>query len=312
MRDDIFGIVALRLRRLGVAVYGNRSFSQLTTLGCGGKIKLTVYPGSERQLISAVRLLDKYKIRYVFVGRGSNILAADADFDGAAVVTAKVSKVTVRGSKVYASAGTSTAYLAKILCQNGLSGGEFLACLPATVGGAAVCNAGCFGQDMRGILHSVKVMRKGKVFVLPVDKCGYRKRGSALKNGDYLVIGVNLRLDRGNREQIERRIEQIKKTKRDSQPLNGRSAGCALFHDTVAVSALIDRAGLKGYTLGGAQISTKHAGFVLNVDKATGWDIYLILRYIIDTLWQRFGIVAKTELCLVNFTKEQYDILAKG
>lgn len=291
----------------------NKAFSQLTTLGVGGKIKLVIYPPTIRKFAFAVKTLKSLNLQYVILGKGSNILAADGDFDGVAVSTQKLNRVKIRGCNVTAYAGTSTIYLAKLLQQSCLGGGEFMACLPASVGGATVCNAGCFSQDMRSVIKRVTVLYKGRICRLNAEDCGFDKRTSIFKNSDkYAVLSVSFRFCKTTPCDIADKISDIKAKKFASQPLNYRSAGCVLYHDKVAVSRLIDEAGLKGYAVGGAKISEKHAGFVVNVDKACSKDIYLIIRHIIQTLKFRYGVTAKVEVCLINFTKDEQNDLFAG
>ena len=283
-------------------------FSELTTLGCGGKIAITVFPDSERKLVKAVRLLDKLKVVYCILGRGSNVLASDDDYDGVVIVTVKMKKFRVVGRTVYALSGTSTVTLANELKNRGLSGGEFLACLPATVGGAVVTNAGCYGQQMNGVVRRVTVLRCDKKRRLSLKLCKFGKRKSVFSQSDgYVILSVKMKFARSNCDEVSRRIKEMREKKAASQPLNFRSAGSALYHDKVAVSRLLDQAGLKGYTVGDAQVSTKHAGFVVNLDKATSRDIYLVMRHMQSTLRQRFGLDAKMEIRLINFSQDTKD-----
>ncbi|MDE7454498.1 MAG: UDP-N-acetylmuramate dehydrogenase [Clostridia bacterium] len=301
------------MKKYLIPIYQNKQFCQLTTLGCGGTIKLVAYPTTVKQIVKAIKLLDKLKIKYVVLGKGSNVLASDEPYDGVVIVTSKLDTVKVRGNKVYAQAGVSTIRLGKILQQYGLVGGEFFACLPASVGGAVVCNAGCFGQDVQSVVTKVTVFYKGKVITIPSSKCGYGKRQSIFKNnGDYVVLSAEFKFAKGNKEDIANKIAQMQAIKAQNQPLNYRSAGCVFYHDKVAVSRLIDELGLKGYTVGGAKISSKHAGFVVNVDKATSKDIYLIILHAKNGLYSRYGVVANVEVCLINFTKDEENDLFAG
>ena len=282
-------------------------------MGVGGTIKLVIYPHTLRKAVYAIRLLNKLNVKYAVLGKGSNVLASDEPFDGVVVSTSKLNAFKIRGNVVNAQAGVSTVTLAKALKTKGLTGGEFLACLPATVGGAVVCNAGCFNQDVKSCVVSVTVLHNGKVRTIPADKCGFAKRQSIFKNDDgYVVLCAKFKFGSSNPNDVAATIGSMQQRKSSTQPLDMRSAGCVLYHDKVAVSRLIDEAGLKGYTVGGAQVSTKHAGFVVNVDKAKSKDIYLIIKHVRDTLFARYGIVVQVEVCLVNFTKDEQDDFFAG
>ena len=311
MDDKTFQLILSKMSKYAVETSVDKNFSELTTFGCGGKIKLTIYPDSIRKLTKTVRLLNKLKVEYCVLGKGSNVLASDSDYDGVAVVTTKLSQIKIKGNYAYALAGTSTITLAKELQKRGLSGGEFLACLPATVGGAVVGNAGCFGQDVQKILHGVAFLHNNRRKWLKKSKCKLSKRNSIFKQKGYTVLAAKFKLTPSTPDEVQSRIKRMRETKAASQPLNYRSAGCVFYHDSVAVSRLIDEAGLKGYRVGGAEVSDKHAGFVINVDKATSKDIYLVLQHVESTLWERYGIRAKREVQLINFTKDDDDIFSK-
>ena len=305
MDEKAYQLILSKMKKYSVETHLDKRFSELTTLGCGGTIKITIYPDSERKLVKSVRLFNKLKVAYCLLGRGSNVLASDDDYDGVVVVTVKMKGFRVKGRTVCALAGTSTVAIASELKNRGLGGGEFLACLPATVGGAVVTNAGCYGQGMDGVVRRVKVLKGEKIRCLSVKLCQFGKRKSVFSQNDgYVILSVKMRFARSNSMEVGRRINEMRAKKAASQPLNFRSAGSALYHDEVALSRLLDQAGMKGYTVGRAQVSTKHAGFVVNLDKATSKDIYLVIRCMQTTLRNRFGLDAKVEIRLINFSDE--------
>ena len=312
MDEKIYQQVLSKMKKYCVETHLDKRFDELTTLGCGGKIKITIYPDTVRKLVKVVRLLEKLDVAHYILGKGSNVLASDSDYDGVVVVTTKMSKLVAHGVKIHALAGASTLSVYKETEKRGLSGGEFLACLPATIGGAVMSNAGCYGQDVKGILQSVTVLHNGRVRKLHAKQCKLSKRNSLFKQDtSYTVLAVKLKFTQSTSDEVREKSQQMRKTKAQTQPLNFRSAGSMLYHDSVSISRLTDQAGLKGFAVGGAEVSTKHAGFILNVDKASSKDIYLVMRHVERTLWERYGITAKREICLVNFTKEDYDIFTK-
>lgn len=298
---DVFDKLVRALGDMAVTCREDASFAELTTLGTGGKIRLAVFPDDLRKTVRTLRLIDKLAVPRVVLGKGSNVLANDGFFDGVAVVMSATG-VKTHGRSATVLAGTSTVYLSKVLREKGLCGGEFFACLPATVGGSVVGNAGCFGQNVQSVLRSVTVYKNGKIVHMGAKKCDFSKRNSVFRrHPDWVVLAARFTFEVGDPQQVESNILRMRRSKALSQPLEFRSAGCVVYHESVALSKLIDQAGLKGYAVGGAQISTKHAGFVLNIDKATSLDIYLIIQHIKETLWDKYGICAKTELCLVGW-----------
>ena len=312
MDEQTFRIILSKMKKYSVQTCLNKRFGELTTLGAGGTIKVTVYPDTIRKLVKVIRLLCKLKVDHYILGKGSNVLASDNEYDGVVVVTTKITEIRAHGVKICASAGASTFNVYKTVEKLGLSDGEFLSCLPATIGGATVTNAGCFGQDMNGILRGVTVLHKGKTKRLTAKQCKLSKRNSLFKqDSDYVLLSVRLKFTRSTSNEVKDKSQQMRRLKAQTQPLNYRSAGCMLYHDSVSISRLADQAGLKGFVIGGAKVSDKHAGFILNVDKASAKDIYLVMQHVERTIWKRFGIVAKREVCLVNFTKEDYEFFSE-
>lgn len=313
MENPNFDKAVSIMKKKSIETCANLTFAELTTLGTGGKIKLVVYPDTVSKLIFVIRCLTKLNVDYVVLGKGSNTLASDESYCGVVVSTLKLKKIKLHGRNVYAQAGASTVTLAKLLQDNGLSGGEFFACLPASVGGAVITNAGCYNQDVKSVAVSITALYKGKICKISADKCRFSKRSSIFKNnGDYVVLSACFKFNKSTSDKVAALIADMRNKKSASQPLNYRSAGCVLYHEKVAVSRLIDEANLKGFQIGGAKISTKHAGFVVNVDKARSQDIYLIIQRVKEVLYRNYGIIAKTEVCLINFTKDEKDDLFAG
>ena len=311
MTEELINAVASKMKKKSVQTCRNIPFCELTTLGVGGTIKLVIYVKTKRQLLYALRTLRRMSAPYIVLGKGSNALASDREYDGVVIVN-KASETSFFGRTVTVSSGASTIALSKKLQLRGLSGGEFMACLPATVGGAIVTNAGCYGQDIASVLTKVRVFYNGRTRVIKASKCNFAKRGSLFKeNPQYTVLSATFRFVKSNPDAVGAAIAEMRQKKASSQPLNYRSAGCALYHERVAVSKLLDTLGLKGYTVGGAQVSEKHAGFIVNVDKATARDIYLIMQYEMAQLRENFGIEPKPEVRLINFSKEEYDFLTR-
>ncbi|MCM1289515.1 MAG: UDP-N-acetylmuramate dehydrogenase [Corallococcus sp.] len=298
---DVLSGVLRAVKKRKIPYKTDNSFQKLTTLCTGGKIFLTVYPQDVDQLVWIAKLLKRRKVTHTFIGNGSNVLAGDCDYDGVAVVTKGVNAIEVDGQYVTAFCGANTASVSAELVKNGLTGGEFLGCIPATVGGAVVCNAGCFNQCVSQIVASADVLYRGRRKTFAAAQCKFGKRTSAFKNNpDYLVLSVTMRFPRASAAQVRQTLSDMRKKKAETQPLGAKSAGCVLFDDKVSVSKLIDQAGLKGFVIGGAQVSEKHAGFVINLDKATSTDIYLLIEFVKNVLREKFGVNPQTELCLVN------------
>ncbi len=300
-----------KLQKLQVQYSTDYTFSQLTTFGTGGKIAVVAFPQTCRQLVKTLRFLRRNNVRFVVLGRGSNVLASDDFFDGVVVCTRRFCKVFAVGKKVICTGGTLTSRLFALCCKKHLSGTEFLSCIPATVGGAITMNAGCFCEETSKIVKRVVALSpSGKIVNFSQKRCLFDKRQSIFQQG-YIVLFAVLKLKRKSESEIRQKAKQLHYLKALSQPLDKKSAGCVFYSPTCAVSALIDKAGLKGFTVGGAQISKKHAGFVVNIDKATSKDIYLVLVNIYNALLSQFGVRAQTEIQLINFDGVQDDFFTK-
>ena len=299
----------VKMHKLGIASHTNYAFSQLTTLAVGGPIALTIFPTQTSQLVNAAKYLTKHNVPFCVLGKGSNILASDNPFDGVVIATKNLNGVCANGTFVTADCGTPTAKVAQLCVAKGLSGGEFLACLPASVGGVTICNAGCFGQCAQDIVHSVKVLLNGVIKTLSNKQCNFTHRNSIFKNSNYVILQVTFCFAQSTATQVAHKIQWMKCQKSKTQPLGSKTAGCVLYNANVPLSKLIDEAGLKGYQIGQAKVSKKHAGFVINIDKSSAKDIYLIIQYIQQVLLERYNVTSKVELNLLNFAEGTNDIL---
>jgi len=289
------------LVRRKIALSFDRTFAELTTMGVGGAIAVTAYPANLGEFVFCVNEVAKASLPSVVIGYGSNVVAWDGDFVGVVVCVGRFCGYSVKGNRLVASAGASAAKIGWELQKRGLRGGEFLCCLPATVGGAVCSNAGCFGGEMQAVVTAVWAISDEKIKKFSAKDCGFGKRTSAFRQLQLPVVQVEARFGAGNAQTVLDKIQSNVRRKRQSQPLGEKSAGSMFFHDRVAVSRLIDEDGLKGLSVGGASVSKKHAGFVLNIDKATAKDIYLLTRQVRERIACRFGVRAKVEPTFVNF-----------
>ncbi len=293
--------VEVALIRQGIESRTDRSFCKMTTIGCGGDIALVAYPSNIEQLQIVLSTVHKCDVPYLVLGRGSNVLASEQFFWGVMISTCKMVGIESTSDGILVEAGTSTVSVARYLAQHNCGGAEFLYSLPATIGGAAVMNAGCFGGDMAQIVLAVQYIDdKGILHEVEGKDCNFVYRGSMFKNNARLTI-VQVLLKRQIVDyDIMHKCRAMYDTKRNTQPLAQKSFGCAFYGEGFAASQLIDLSGLKGCQIGGAKISEKHAGFVINVDKAKSQDIYLLLTHIKNAVRQKFRCDLHTEVCLVG------------
>lgn len=294
-------ILSERFAAKGIKTSFSQTFSNLTSLRVGGKIALAAYPKNTKQFLFCVEQSTAANLPFVVIGFGSNTLAWDGDFVGVAICTARFDGFSLRGNKLVAFCGASTAKIGWQLQKAGLGNGEFLCCLPATVGGAAVSDAGCFGGCVANVVTAVWTIDGGRMRKFSAKDCKFGKRTSVFRRQNLPVVAVEAQFCPSSADVVAEKIQHDLQTKRQTQPLGEKTAGSALYHECVAVSRLTDICGLKGFRVGGAAVSKKHAGFVVNIDKATAKDIYLLVQRVRRNLLCRFGINAKVELSLVNF-----------
>ncbi len=271
--------------------------SEHTSFKIGGNAALALDPTSERQIADALQLCEKRKIPVALFGRGTNLLVSDSGFSGLVILFRKpLFAPAWNGSCVTVSAGASLTQLAKESVAAGWMGMERLCGIPGTVGGACAMNAGAYGAEIKQILRRVRVYRKGKVEWLDVDpdQLGYRK--SPFIFPDCVVLAAELELQPDDGGAAER-MQDCMTRRRDKQPLEYPSAGSVFKRpEGYFAGALIEQCGLKGMTVGGAQVSQKHAGFIINIGGATERDVSELIVQIQETVRERTGVTLECEI----------------
>lgn len=280
-------------------VYRNEPMKKHTTFRIGGPADYYLCPHSAEEIQKVVEICREEKMPYFILGNGSNLLVSDQGYRGVVIQLWKnVSDIRVEGCLVYAKAGASLAKIAAEALEEGLTGMEFAAGIPGTLGGAVVMNAGAYGGEMKDVLREVLVMdEQGKIFTLKKDalKLGYRT--SAVKEKGYVVLAAVLELQQGDPEEIRSRMEELRQKRAEKQPLDMPSAGSTFKRpEGHFAGKLIMDAGLRGFSIGGAQVSEKHCGFVVNTGNATAGDVLALIREIQKTVREKFGVELETEV----------------
>ena len=281
----------------------NEKMSNHTTFCTGGPADIMVRPATKSQFKNAIRLLYNYEVPYMVIGRGSNLLVGDEGIRGAVVKLGDpFAMVSVDGEYISAEAGASNKAVVKAGHDKGLVGMEFFAWIPGSVGGAVVMNAGAHGGEVKQFLTEVEVMGGDfKTVTVSAKDLDLAYRSSNLQGSGRYVTRAVFRLKSGDVEQAKAYMAELGETRKAKQPLEYPSAG-SVFKRPVGYYAgqLIEEAGLKGYTIGGAQVSEKHAGFIINRGGATSKDILLLIRHIQETVYTREGVKLETEVKLVG------------
>lgn len=273
--------------------------SRHTTFRVGGEAKCLIKINNKEQLKKLVPYLDITGQKYFILGNGSNLLVGDKGYSGIVVkLEGGKGSVTVEGEKMKVSAGTLLVKAATEAWKHGLSGMEFASGIPGTVGGAVVMNAGAYGGEMKQIVESVEVMnRQGEILVLDNDTMEFGYRTSVIKSRPFIVLETVFSLQQGDKDEIGKRIEELAKQRREKQPLEYASAGSTFKRpEGYFAGKLIMDAGLCGFSIGGARVSEKHCGFIINTGNATAADIREVIEEVQQRVKEKFGVTLEPEV----------------
>lgn len=292
--------LAEQLRQLNIDCREEYPLSRCGTFRIGGPADLWIQPDSAQSLAKAVRLCREAGVSVTVIGNGSNSLFPDAGIRGAVVQTKGLCALTVQDGEVSAGAGVMLPRLALEARRAGLKGLNFLSGIPGTVGGAIAMNAGCYGSCMADVLRDAQVMdlSDGHTETWTPAQLGFGERDSILLHDPTkLVLEAVFRLEPGDRETLASEAEQMQKKRADTQPLQDPSAGSVFKrHGTEAVSRLIDLCGLKGTRVGDAEVSLKHAGFIVNRGQATSADVLALIRIVQGRVLESYGFEPEPEI----------------
>lgn len=294
----------LRLQQLNIAAYEQVAMAPYTTFHIGGTAALLIEPTDESQLIQALTLARDSGKKTFLLGRGSNVLFPDEPMDAVIIRTTAMRGVSVKQNEVCAHGGATLAEIARAAQRSGLGGMEFAHGIPGTLGGALCMNAGAYGGQMSDIVASVRVYdaERNAVDTLDGAQMNFSYRHSILLSSPYLVaLGATLTLDKDDPGAIEARMQDYMNRRRQSQPLEYPSAGSVFKRPTGHFAgALIEQSGLKGYRIGGAMVSPKHAGFIINVGGATACDVLALIEHIKKTVERDHGVTLETEIQILT------------
>ncbi len=276
--------------------------SMHTTFRVGGPADCFVTPCSIDEVRAVVRACRDAGERMHILGSGSNVLVADEGLRGVVVrMGPRLSDVEIMpDGTVRALAGATNAKVARAACAAGLAGYEFAAGIPGTIGGAAIMNAGAYDGELRDVATSVTCLDEaGRLVELTAEQAGWGYRRSAIADKGLIVLAVTLRLHAGERAAIQARMDELAQRRNDKQPLDLPSAGSTFKRPPGHYAGkLIQDAGLQGHAVGGAQVSTKHAGFVVNIGDATAADVVQVIRDVQAGVLARFGVLLEPEVRL--------------
>ena len=278
-----------------------------TSFRAGGAARWFAVPETAQELKAVLAACRKADTPWYVIGNGSNLLVSDKGFPGVIISTDKFDRLEVNGTEITVGAGVMLSKLANTAYKAGLAGLEFAAGIPGTVGGACVMNAGAYGSEMIDVLKSVTVLTpEGTVETLPAEKLELGYRTSVIPKKGYLVLEAVMSLTEGNMEESKALMDDLAFRRKDKQPLEFPSAGSTFKRPAGHFAGkLIEDCGLKGFTVGGAQVSEKHAGFVINKGGATASDIYNLCKEVEKRVKAEFGVSLEMEVKLLGEFEEE-------
>lgn len=280
------------------------SLKEYTSFKTGGEADLVVSVRNGEELSSLIRLCTAEDVPYYVLGNGTNVLASDDGYRGMIIVTGLMNSISIGSEEedgtytVYAGAGALLSKVASECAASALTGFEFAAGIPGSIGGAVVMNAGAYGGEMKDCLVSVEVLdRDGNLFTMSSEELKLSYRYSVIPERGLIVVGARLKLKKGNQDDIYATMQELARKRREKQPLEYPSAGSTFKRpEGYFAGKLIEDAGLRGYRLGGAQVSDKHCGFIINCDKATSADIEKLMDFVSDKVFETSGVRLEREV----------------
>lgn len=279
-----------------------------TTFRIGGAADYFLCPEDGEQTAKVIHICQEEQIPYFVLGNGSNLLVSDSGYRGAVIQLYKnMSRVWTEGTRVFAQAGALLSTVSKKAMEAGLTGLEFASGIPGTVGGASVMNAGAYGGEMKDVLESVTVLTPDQeIKSLKAEELELGYRTSVIKEKEYIVLEAVLNLSFGEKEAIKSRMEELKEKRVTKQPLEYPSAGSTFKRpEGYFAGKLIQDAGLRGYQVGGAQVSEKHCGFVINQGEASAVDVARLIRDVQKRVYDKFQVKLETEVKFLGSFSEE-------
>lgn len=296
--DELFSI----LSGLECAVIKNAGLNNYTTFKIGGPASLLVTPDNEQKARAVLQLIHQMELPFLIMGNGSNLLVSDTGFEGVVISTAGLDYCKADDEGVIdCGSGLRLVSLCRVALEHELSGLEFAYGIPGSVGGAVYMNAGAYGGEMKDVLLECRhITSKSEEGVYLENKADFAYRKSFYTNSGHCITSAKFRLEKGSKPEIDNKMVEIMKKRCNNQPLDMPSAGSVFKrpHNSYA-GMLIEECGLKGYAVGGAMVSLKHAGFIVNTGKATASDVKKLIEFIQDTVYKKNKVLLETEIVFV-------------
>jgi len=300
MQRDISNRMPVNAKECVIFVTGGYSLSALTTFKIGGKAKSLCLVSTEDAISEAIEILKKCGTDYYIIGAGSNLLVSDKGFNGTIIYLGEYfSNIRLEGeSTIIAQAGATLKDLTDFTLEKSLTGLEFAEGIPGSVGGSCVMNAGAYGGEMKDVIKEVRAMDSlGNIQVISSEEMDFGYRTSKAMKENLIITEVTFILAKGEKDIIKATIDELRQKREEKQPLDLPSAGSVFKRpEGHFAGKLIMDAGLAGYKVGGAMVSEKHCGFIVNHDNATCEDVLNLIEHIQNTVYKKFGVKLEREV----------------
>lgn len=280
----------------------NEPMSGHTSFKIGGPARVFMQPESHEEMVDIIDKLQCESARFMVMGNGSNLLFADGGFNGAVIKTDKIDGIEIDGEQITVDCGVLLSRVASVACEAGLSGLEFAAGIPGSIGGAIYMNAGAYGGEMSQVVKSSVWMSDfGVISTIDNAGHGFGYRKSIFNENNGILLRTTLKLNKGNKGEIKAEMKELAARRREKQPLDLPSAGSAFKRPKDGYAAqLIEECGLKGLSVGGAMVSPKHSGFIVNTGGATAADVMKLVKMVKEKVLEEKGIELEEEIRCVS------------
>lgn len=273
-----------------------------TSFRIGGPADVLIIPQSVDELIKVMDLIKSENIPYFILGNGTNVIVSDKGIRGVVIKLTAIRKISVDGEVIVSEAGALLSSIANTALDNELTGFEFASGIPGTLGGAITMNAGAYGPEIKDVVEKVEVIdRNGSIYEVKNGNMRFGYRSSLIQSDNLIALRAWIHLKKGNYKDIKAKMDELNGLRKMKQPLEYPSAGSVFKRpEGFYAGKLIQDAGLSGYTIGGAQVSEKHCGFIINKGNATADDVLNLIAYIKKTVKDKFGVDLETEVKIIG------------
>lgn len=285
-----------------VSIRYNEPMKNHTSFKVGGPADVFITPRTYDEISNLIKFFKEKKVPYIVMGNGSNLLIKDGGLRGAVICLTELNKVYVEENRLFAQTGVLLACASNEALRNNLKNFEFASGIPGTIGGAVTMNAGAYGPEIKDVIECAEVMdMNGEIFTLNAEELQLSYRNSIIQMNNYIVLNAVFKLENGNYNDIKNRMDELNKRRSDKQPLNFPSGGSTFKRPEGHFAAkLIEDSGLKGVRLGGAMVSEKHSGFIINYENSTAQDILNLIHEVQKIVNEKYEIKLETEIKIMG------------